>query len=351
MTRSSFVTLVLISMLVVAGCSQSPASSGTRTGELQRLAAERLAERTPPAGAPRVALPLAAGLEPARLLSAPTIDPTEPTKTDSPAADGQTAPDGKTAAPDGKSVAPTPVMGDRWWQKPLAGRSLGEVIKDDAKTILPELWKSTTDSATGGNFVLLGLAGGLSVVSRGSWDHRIDNSFMKRQNSIFHKERDFGSIAGSPTLHFGLAMAGYGLGVQMQNDELYGFSKTALQALMLNGMVTQGLKWATNDYSPNGERWAWPSGHTSSTAALAGVVWEQYGWQAGVPMYLLTGWVATTRLNDREHWMSDVIFGAVLGSVVGHSVARGRALEVGGFTVLPWIHPEGGAGLAFAKQF
>jgi membrane-associated phospholipid phosphatase len=242
-------------------------------------------------------------------------------------------------------------MGDRWWQKPLAGRSFGEVVKDDVKTFLPELWKGTKDSANVTSLTLLGLAGGLSVVSRGSWDDRVDHSLRNRHDGVFDKEGDFGSVAGSPLLHFGVALAGYGIGVQTKNDELYGTSKTLIQALTLTGIATQGLKWAANDHSPNGESWAWPSGHTSSTAAVAGVLWEKYGWKAGVPMYLLTGWVAASRLEDREHWLSDVIFGAVLGSVIGHSVAQGRALEVGGFTVLPWVHPQGGAGLMFAKQF
>jgi len=61
--------------------------------------------------------------------------------------------------------------------------------------------------------------------------------------------------------------------------------------------------------------------------------------------------VSADRLEDREHWLSDVIFGAVLGSVIGHSVAQGRALEVGGFTVLPYVHPQGGVGVAFMKEF
>jgi len=96
-------------------------------------------------------------------------------------------------------------------------------------------------------------------------------------------------VIGSSLLHFGAAATTYVLGVQIGDDRLYGFSKTMLHALMLNGIATMGLKIAANDYSPNSEDLAWPSGHTSSTATVAAVVWEEYGWQAGVPMYLLTG--------------------------------------------------------------
>ena len=336
MIRWFLVSAVCVAALVAAGCSQSSASSMGRAEALQPLAAGRVAERGESASTRWASATPGAMAQPARLFSAPAGDAIAAAKAEATA---------------DASVKPAPVMGDRWWQKPLAGRSFGEVLKDDIKTFLPELWKSTQDSANVTSLTLLGLAGGLSVVSRGSWDDRVDNSLHNRHDGLFDKEGDFGSVAGSPLLHFGVALAGYGIGVQTKNDELYGTSKTLLQALTLTGITTQGLKWAAHDHSPNGESWAWPSGHTSSTAAVAGVLWEKYGWQAGVPMYLLTGWVAASRLEDREHWLSDVIFGAVLGSVIGHSVAQGRALEVGGFTVLPWVHPQGGAGLMFAKQF
>lgn len=339
MTRLSLVALGILACGVLVGCGPSPSASDAGVSHLEAQLARqvRAGERDAspwhsdllPAGARAMSRLGRRGYS-QHVLSAPDeAEGTDP-------------------------IASTDVaeaMSDRWWQKPLAGRSLGDVLTDDIKSMPRELWKSTKDSTTTGNMVLLGLAGGLSVVSRGSWDDRVDKSFRNRHNGLFDKEGDFGSVIGSPLLHFGAAATTYVLGVQTGDDRLYGFSKTMLQALMLNGLVTSGLKLAANDYSPNGESLAWPSGHTSSTATVAAVVWEEYGWQAGVPMYLLTGWVATSRLEDREHWLSDVIFGAVLGSVIGHSVAQGRALEVGGFTVLPYVSPEGGAGVAFMKQF
>jgi len=256
------------------------------------------------------------------------------------------------AAPtDGPEAPVETPPADRWWQKPLAGRSPGEVIKDDLRLLPRELWKSTKDSATVPNLLILSAAGGLSAVSRGSWDHRVDRSFRNHEGSLFEKTGDTGSVLGSPLLHFGVALTAYGYSVAAEDDELYGFSKSLTQALILNGLVTSGLKAAAHDYSPNGEAWAWPSGHTSSTATVAAVAWEYYGWKAGLPLYLVTGFVAASRLEDREHWLSDVVFGAALGAVIGHSVAQGRQLEVGGFTVLPYVHPEGGAGIMFAKQF
>ena len=50
-----------------------------------------------------------------------------------------------------------------------------------------------------------------------------------------------------------------------------------------------------------------------------------------------------SRLSERKHYPSDVIFGASLGIVSGHVVARHGVLAR--FAVAPWC-PPGGAGLA-----
>jgi len=260
-------------------------------------------------------------------------------------------PDDPATAGPADSETPSAAVGP-WWQKPLAGRSFSEVAKDDLKQMPREFWKATKDTVNPPALLLLAGAGGLSAISHGSWDDRVDRSFCRHSgDNIFHKEGDFSSVIGNPTLHFGLAFAAYGLSVKAGNDKVYGFSKSMIQALALSGATDTALKLAANNYSPNGEYGAWPSGHASSTATVAAVAWEYYGWPAGVPLYLLTGWVSAGRLDDREHWLSDVIFGSVLGAVVGHSVARGRMVEVGGFTVLPYADPEGGGGIMFVKQF
>jgi membrane-associated phospholipid phosphatase len=105
-----------------------------------------------------------------------------------------------------------------------------------------------------------------------------------------------------------------------------------------------------NDRAPNDEKYGWPSGHTSSSVCFAAVLHEYYGWQAGVPLYLLAGYSAATRLEDREHDLSDLVFGAALGWVVGHSVVKGQLPQVAGFHVLPWGGPDAG-GLMFLKRW
>jgi membrane-associated phospholipid phosphatase len=119
-------------------------------------------------------------------------------------------------------------------------------------------------------------------------------------------------------------------------------------------LATTGLKFARNNESPNGKHRAWPSGHTSSSVALASVLDEFYGPKVGIPAYIGASAVAYRMMDTGDHWASDVVFGATLGWVVGHTVAgRHKDLEVAGFTLVPYMsHTEQPAtGIGLLKRF
>ncbi|HUS73652.1 MAG TPA: phosphatase PAP2 family protein, partial [Sedimentisphaerales bacterium] len=106
--------------------------------------------------------------------------------------------------------------------------------------------------------------------------------------------------------------------------------------------------------TPNGKRWAWPSGHTSSSFTVAAVLDEFYGPKVGIPAYAVASVVAYRMMDTGDHWASDVVFGATLGWVVGHTIAgKHKKLEIAGFTVLPYMGNGDGptAGISLVKQF
>ncbi len=79
---------------------------------------------------------------------------------------------------------------------------------------------------------------------------------------------------------------------------------------------------------------------------------EAYGPWVGIPLYGLSALVAMERLDDGEHWVSDVVFGAAMGWVVGHTVSSGRAPEILGGEIAPYVNPETGTtGIAWVKTF
>jgi len=56
-----------------------------------------------------------------------------------------------------------------------------------------------------------------------------------------------------------------------------------------------------------------------------------------VPTYLVASYVALSRLHENVHFLSDVVFGAALGTVVGRTVTwHGR-----NFYASPMLIPKG----------
>ncbi|MCH8804671.1 MAG: phosphatase PAP2 family protein [Planctomycetes bacterium] len=153
-------------------------------------------------------------------------------------------------------------------------------------------------------------------------------------------------ILGNPGTHIaaaGLLWLGSTLAEDPKQHEV---SKTLAQALAVNGVTTLALKTAANTRSPDGERYAWPSGHTSSAFTTAAVLNESYGPWVGVPSLALAGLVGYQRLDSRSHDFSDVVFGAVLGYVIGSSIARDNKAafpEIFGMQLVPFADPQTGA--------
>ncbi len=100
------------------------------------------------------------------------------------------------------------------------------------------------------------------------------------------------------------------------------------------------LRWFGG--SITGDRSSFPSQHTGfafSVAAVLAVRVPGSGW-AGFPVAAAVGW---SRLHDDEHWLSDVVAGALLGTATGLWVARRpEPGERPAVTWLPWVAPGGG---------
>lgn len=95
------------------------------------------------------------------------------------------------------------------------------------------------------------------------------------------------------------------------------------ESILTTATITSLLKDITHRQRPNRENYrSFPSGHTSGSFALAAVINRLYGKKAGVFAYLMAAFVGTTRINDNKHYLSDVIAGATLGTVIGRSFAR-----------------------------
>jgi membrane-associated phospholipid phosphatase len=234
-----------------------------------------------------------------------------------------------------------------WWEsvKVDAHRLPHRFIEDSKYTFL------RTD-----NITALLLAGGASIAMHNT---EADDNIWKncRSHHVFHGFTDESlNIIGSPAMHFPAAGLWYAIAAENKDELNKGRAYTMLTALSISGATTLGLKAIRNDRPPNGKGWAWPSGHTSSSFTVASVLDEFYGHKVGVPAYLLATVVAYRMVDTGDHWASDCVFGAVLGWVVGHSVAgKYKQLEIAGFDVLPYTVPtvndNTAMGISLVKQF
>jgi membrane-associated phospholipid phosphatase len=211
---------------------------------------------------------------------------------------------------------------------------------DDTKAVYGDPW----------NLALLASLGGASIALRttGADDH-VDDHFQHSRAFSGSWPDTFGAL-GNPAVHFALAGAWYLTGQGLQHDKTYEVGRKMFDALALTGISTMFLKVCAWDDSPNGEWGAWPSGHVSSTMAVATVLNDAYGPIVGVPMFGLTALVGVERMDDREHWLSDVVFGAALGWVIAETVMKEHRPEIFGGEILPYVDPAGGAGIAWYKN-
>lgn len=136
--------------------------------------------------------------------------------------------------------------------------------------------------------------------------------------------------------HFGDMYGGYWahwiiwssiVGTSIENKEKNNFSEKlefSTLAMITNGVITELMKRSFGRVRPNGGCCkSFPSGHTSHSFTVATIANELYGNEIGLAAYCLAALVATSRIHDNKHYLSDVIFGAALGTAVGRGFALG----------------------------
>ena len=214
---------------------------------------------------------------------------------------------------------------------------------------LAAAWARLRDDTYGvlhpNNVLLLSMAGGGAIALRSNADQRV------RSYTAEHPERwgtgtDILGELGYINVQIPVLLGTYFWSIHSQDEELHDFSATMISAVTINGVSTLIIKAAANTDRPdgdfNGGKFGFPSYHASSSFAIASVLDEYYGHRAGVPAYALAGLISWSRLDSRDHDLSDVVFGAAMGFVIGKSVARHHLVGDSRVQILPWLEPIGG---------
>ena len=148
-----------------------------------------------------------------------------------------------------------------------------------------------------------------------------------------------GAPIGDSPEQAAFALAVYIAGRSSGHAELTATGVDLVQAQIVNGVLTQGLKFSVNRTRPNGGRHAFPSGHASASFATATVIHQHYGWKLATPFYAIGTYVGVSRMVNRKHFVSDVIFGAAVGITSGRAASFGHGAHR--VAVSPSIVPGG----------
>ncbi len=171
-------------------------------------------------------------------------------------------------------------------------------------------------SGEGEHLTLLGgmVAGSLAVQP---FDRRVrDHRNVHGDLLMGRKEANITSDISHGALEVGAALITLGF------DTAEGVKLS--RALIFTSLSTSILKFGVRRERPDqSNRSSWPSGHTSSMFALAGSLSSSYGIRAAIPAYTASALVAVSRIRENEHWLSDVVGGAFLGTywaLISHDV-------------------------------
>lgn len=144
-----------------------------------------------------------------------------------------------------------------------------------------------------------------------------------------------GRTMGDGWIQGGAALGTYGIGLLVQHRPTIHLGSDLIRAQALNAVVTRGLKFVAGRRRPSGGHESMPSGHASASFATAAVLHSHYGPEVGIPAYAVAGFIGWTRVRDNAHWLTDVIVGSAIGTVVGRTIARDHRERE--WTVIPAV--------------
>ena len=217
----------------------------------------------------------------------------------------------------------------------------------DIDNALPTLWCDAKGVVNWNNGLFLAGAGGLAIWFReGGIDRDVREYVAESPLRWGEGSRVFGKI-GDVEYQAPIMLGVYGYSLWSQDEELHDMMGTMLSASVITGVSVSALKLITNTDRPS-DNWmnghyGFPSYHTASTFAIAAVLEEYYGCKVGLPAYLLAGAVGFSRIDEQDHDLSDVVFGAALGFVIGKSVAGRHLCGNSKIQFTPYFHPTDGS--------
>jgi len=194
---------------------------------------------------------------------------------------------------------------------------------------------------------VLGVTGGLYI-----FDDRLQNWVRNNRTQGSNDVATILKSAGDEMYVFPALAVLYVYGEGTEDEQARRTTLLSLQSWIYSSVLTTGIKLSAHRHRPNTgdpyDRWdgpavsgshvSFPSGHASTAWSVASVIATEYGEVAAVPpvAYTVATLVSLSRVNDNDHWASDVFFSSATGYFIGKALTTWHRRDTyGSLNVLP----------------
>lgn len=196
------------------------------------------------------------------------------------------------------------------------------------------------------NALIAAVGGGVALAA-----HPADQSFNVHLRSHYTLVNDIFAPAkyyGDTPEQIALSVGTYAFGRIFDKPKASHLGMDLLRAQIITELLVEPIKFAAGRERPDASNHqSFPSGHSAVTFAAATVIERHLGWRKAALGYAIASYVAASRLHDNRHYLSDVIFGAAVGTIAGRTVTE-HGREV--WTLIPAQVP-GGVAIVATRAF
>jgi membrane-associated phospholipid phosphatase len=188
------------------------------------------------------------------------------------------------------------------------------------------------------NLVVAGV-GGVAALGVHPFDQDVNDHLRSHYdvvNDVYAPAKYYGGAA----VQLSLSIGSYSVGRIFDMPKLSHLGMDLLRAQIISESIVEPLKFAVGRERPDGSNHqSFPSGHAAVTFAAATVLERHLGWKNSAIAYVIAAYVASSRLHDNVHYLSDVVFGSAVGVIAGRTVTQHGAAY---WTFVPATTPDGG---------
>ena len=177
----------------------------------------------------------------------------------------------------------------------------------------------------------------LGTAASFSLDKELKNVSARNQNSTMNSVTDVGENYGNGLYSVLLSAGLFTTGLLTENKKIENTGRILFEALLVSGAAVQIIKIVSGRSRPfldegpfmfdlfktDNPHNSFPSGHTvvafATSSVLAASIKNTY---ASIALYSLAGLTAYQRIYSNNHWFSDTVLAAIIGTVVGNTLVK-----------------------------